>query len=64
MLILGEGLTLCSAVGAVCILCGVYWAAKKEMKHTDAGRSLGKSLHRNRDFLLDREKYLPNFVSE
>ena len=26
------------------------------MKHTDAGRSLGKSLPRNRDFLLDREK--------
>ena len=42
-----------------CVLGG-----KKEMKHTDAGRSLGKSLHRNRDFLLDREKYLPNFVSE
>ena len=30
MLILGEGLTLCSAVGAVCILCGVYWAEKRK----------------------------------
>lgn len=29
MLILGEGLTLTSAVGAACILCGVYWAEKK-----------------------------------
>lgn len=30
ILILGEGLTLCSAVGAVCILCGVYWAEKRK----------------------------------
>lgn len=30
MLILGEGLTLCSAVGAICILCGVYWAEKRK----------------------------------
>lgn len=30
MLILGEGLTLCSAAGAVCILCGVYWAEKRK----------------------------------
>jgi len=29
MLILGEGLTFTSAVGAACILCGVYWAEKK-----------------------------------
>lgn len=29
MLILGEGLTVTSAVGAACILCGVYWAEKK-----------------------------------
>ena len=52
--------------GSGCCLHSVWrvLGGKKEMKHTDAGRSLGKSLHRNRDFLLDREKYLPNFVSE
>ena len=52
--------------GSRCCLYSVWCVlgGKKEMKHTDAGRSLGKSLPRNRDFLLDREKYLPNFVSE
>ena len=52
--------------GSGCCLHSVWrvLGGEKEMKHTDAGRSLGKSLPRNRDFLLDREKYLPNFVSE
>lgn len=40
--------------GSRCCLYSVWCVlgGKKEMKHTDAGRSLGKSLPRNRDFCL------------